>query len=239
MGEPKIKALNHTIFATTSFISSLLPIVVFLVLRKRNNTKPLWVIFFYIVFAFIFDIVRSLNESQVFDFYLYRIFTTLEFFAFAYYLRSILTSPFARWGIPIATIVIVGLTVKNIITADINEEFDALTTSLEALFIILLSINYFYEVIQKNSVSLIYASKSFWMVVAMLVYLSANLFLFITSKYLTPEERHFYWFINDTANTLKNILMMIAFLLPRNDLSSKADQPRPYDELFEKPPFIN
>src|SRR5690606_11941468 len=106
------------------------------------------------------------------------------------FLHSILSFKYRDWLIAIIGIIIIGFNIKYFLSSEIIEEFDAVTTSIEAVFIIFLSLTYFYEVIQKNSVSIIYAQKRFWIVAAMLVYLSANLFLFITSKYLTPEERN-------------------------------------------------
>lgn len=225
----------NEIIANTSVISPLLPIVVFLSFRKRNDRKALWVIFIYTIFAFLFDCVHSLNITPHVEFTLYRVFTIIEYMCFSYYLSSILQFKLKNWLILIIGIIIVAFNIKYLSSSQIVEEFDAVTTSIEAIFIIMLCIIHFYEVIQKNTVSIIYADKSFWLVAAMLVYLSANLFLFITSKYLTPEERTFYWFINDTSNTLKNILFTIAFLLPMSDQVKAKKKMNSY----EQHPFLN
>lgn len=225
----------NQLIANTSILSPLLPIVVFLFLKKRNNRKPLWVIFIYLILTFLFDAVRSVTQDQFLEFYLFRAFTVIEYFCFSYYLYSILTAGFKKWLIPLVGMIIIVINIKYVIGVEIIEEFDAVTTSLEAILIIFLSITYFYEVIQRNTVSIIYANKSFWIVAAMLVYLSANLFLFITSKYLTPEERNFYWFINDTSNTLKNILFTIAFILP----VSENNQPKKEYNSYDEHPFLN
>lgn len=225
----------NQLIANTSILSPLLPIVVFLFFRKRNDKRPLWVFFIYLIITFLFDAIRSVNKDEQFDFYLYRVFTIIEYFCFTYFLHSILSFKYRDWLIAIIGIIIIGFNIKYFLSSEIIEEFDAVTTSIEAVFIIFLSLTYFYEVIQKNSVSIIYAQKPFWIVAAMLVYLSANLFLFITSKYLTPEERNLYWSINDTSNTLKNILLTVAFILPmREGLRSNKKT-----ATYEQHPFLN
>jgi hypothetical protein len=83
-------------------------------------------------------------------------------------------------------------------------------------------------------ISFIYASKTFWIIVAILVYMSATFFLFVSAEFLTQQERAAYWFINLISNLIKNILLTIAFIMP-NYKPRPLDE-RPYDEeLFEKP----
>jgi restriction endonuclease S subunit len=83
-------------------------------------------------------------------------------------------------------------------------------------------------------VSFIYSSKTFWIIVAILIYMSATFFLFISSEYITQEERKSYWFINSISNIIKNLLLAIAFIIP--NYKPKPFTDFPYDEdLFEKP----
>ncbi len=43
----------------------------------------------------------------------------------------------------------------------------------------------------------VYDNKKFWVIIAVLLYFSATLFLYISSNTLSPEERSNYWFINN------------------------------------------
>jgi hypothetical protein len=115
-----------------------------------------------------------------------------------------------------------------------SNDFDAIPASLESTLIIIFCVCFFFEQIRDMEVSFIYSSKTFWIIVAILIYMSATFFLFISAQYFTQEERKAYWFINFISNVIKNILLAIAFIMPNY-------KPRPFnespfdEELFEKP----
>jgi hypothetical protein len=83
-------------------------------------------------------------------------------------------------------------------------------------------------------ISFIYSSKKFWIVTAFLVYLSGTLFLFIYTSGLSKAEQAYYWPINLIFNTLKNILIALAFSLPISGHHSFIDE-----DMFGKPPLTH
>jgi hypothetical protein len=93
-----------------------------------------------------------------------------------------------------------------------NNSFDSLPASIESVFVIFYSILLLFESLNFSENSYINSSKTFWIVIAILIYLSATLILFISSTYLSENERRSYWPINSIANIVKNLLFSIAFI---------------------------
>jgi magnesium-transporting ATPase (P-type) len=115
-----------------------------------------------------------------------------------------------------------------------SNNFDAIPASIESILIIIFCVCFFFEQIREMEVSFVYSSKTFWIIVAILIYMSATFFLFVSTQYFTQEERKAYWFINYISNIIKNLLLATAFIIPNPKPKPFAD--RPYDdELFERP----
>lgn len=212
--------LIKSILTSLSLLSGLLPIIFFLVFRNRNKEGRLWVIFAYAFTSFITDFVNhSFALPRQAIFYLFSFFTIIEYSLFAFFLYLNLESKNLKRGIVAGSALFFGFALYNIIDT-VNYNFDALPASVECILVIIFCVSFFYEQINNTEVSFVYASKKFWIIVAILIYLSATLFLFISSMYLTLEERREYWFINSISNFLKNVLLSIAFMLPNHKTTS-------------------
>lgn len=121
-----------------------------------------------------------------------------------------------------------------IFNKDQSKNFDAVPASLESILIIIFCVTFFFEQMRDMDVPFVYSSKTFWITVAILVYMSATFFLFVSAEFLTQLERQKYWFINLISNLIKNLLLTIAFIMPNHKPSPLSE--RPYDdELFERP----
>jgi hypothetical protein len=96
---------------------------------------------------------------------------------------------------------------------DTAYNFDSLAASIESTLIISYCILLFYEQLTSLENTFIYSFKEFWITIAILIYLATTLFLFISSFYISEEQRLGYWVINNTANIIKNILISVAFVL--------------------------
>ncbi len=93
-----------------------------------------------------------------------------------------------------------------------DTDFDAFPTSAEAIFTVLLSILYFWEQINDSQVTFVYGSKTFWIIIAFLLYLSANLFYYIGRFFLTPNETKALNWINSSTSLVKNVCLAVAFI---------------------------
>lgn len=137
---------------------------------------------------------------------------------------------FILGGLPLFYIV----ALYYIFNKDQSKNFDAVPASLESILIIIFCVTFFFEQMRDMDVPFVYSSKTFWITVAILVYMSATFFLFVSAEFLTQQERQKYWFINLISNLIKNLLLTIAFIMPNHKPSPLSE--RPYDdELFERP----
>lgn len=226
---------TKNILKILSGFSAILPIVFFLLFLKRNNEKKLWVIFAYVVLSFLTDITNgSLPKDSQLKFYFFSLFTLIEYTLFSVFLYLNFKSKTIKWLILSTLPLFFILVVYSIANRDQAKNFDAIPASLESILIIIFCVCFFFEQIRDMEISFIYASKTFWIIVAILVYMSATFFLFVSAEFLTQQERAAYWFINLISNLIKNILLTIAFIMP--NYKPQPLNERPYDEeLFEKP----
>lgn len=218
-----------------SVLSGVLPIVSFLVFIKRNGERKLWVIFLYTVLSFFTDAAFSaIPQGADAEFYLFSFFTIVEFSIFTIFIFLQIKSKAIKWFFIGSSCLFYGFAIINIINRQ-NNSFDSLPASIESVLVILFCILFFYEELKNTDVTFIYSSKVFWVTTAVLIYLAATLFLFISTAYFTMEERDAYWSINYISNILKNILLTIAFILPRPKIRTPMDTD-PYNKAFS-PPF--
>lgn len=228
--------MEKDILREISVLSGLLPIILFLVFLRKNKEKNLWVIFLYTVLSLITDIAfRNLSAGdETAEFYLFSFFTIIEYSIFSMFIFLQISSKAVKWFIACVSIGFYGFAIYNI-TRGQNSNFDSLSASVESVLVILFCIFFFAEEIRNPEVSFIYSSKAFWVTTAVLLYLAATLFLFISAPYFTAEEKDSYWSINFISNILKNILLSIAFILPKHKSSPPLDRD-PYNKAFA-PPF--
>lgn len=227
--------LSKDILKTLSIISGILPIVFFLLFLKRNKERKLWVVFIYVTLSYLTDFTLStLPRNAPVKFYLFSFFTVIEYTLFSLFLYLSFKSKRIKQVIVGAAPLFILLVLYHFFNKNKSNNFDAIPASLESILIIIFCVCFFFEQIRDMEVSFVYSSKTFWIIVAILIYMSATFFLFISTVYFTQEERKAYWFINYFSNILKNLLLAIAFIIPNYKPKSFADHP--YDEgLFEKP----
>ncbi len=135
----------------------------------------LWVILLYCCLSFVTD--NSLPYlSKSFKFYIFSAFTIAEYTLFTLFIYlSLKEKVFKNILIFISAvfyiIVALGLAAKTI------ESFDSASASLEASLVILYAILFFYERPKDPSISYIYYSKEFWIIIAFLFTCPSTLFL--------------------------------------------------------------
>lgn len=228
--------MTQDILKIISVLSGLLPIVLFLVFFKRNKEGKLWVIFLYAVLSVITDAAFSAipENEDLAEFYLFSFFTVVEFSIFTIFIYLQIKSRSIKWFMGISAILFYAFAFYNIIYRP-NKNFDSLPASVESVLVILYCILFFFEQMRNPEVQFIYSSKVFWITTAVLIYLAATLFLFISTAYFTMQERDAYWSINFISNILKNVLLSIAFILPKHKSPPPSDRDL-YNKAFA-PPF--
>ncbi|HTL09405.1 MAG TPA: hypothetical protein VL307_14140 [Chitinophagaceae bacterium] len=196
-----------------SFLPDLLPIVFFLLFKNRNKEKELWVVFIYSIISFITDsYFFKFNPSKHIEAILFSTFTVIEYTVFAIFFYLCYRTPALKKWVIICSVVFSASEILNLFLAS-KEKFDALPASMEAILIIAFSLLFFYEQLKTPESTFIYSTKKFWVVLAIFVYLAATFILFISTLYMSEQERRVYWPINWVANIIKNVFLAIAFIL--------------------------
>lgn len=195
-----------------SSLSGLLPIVFFLLFLRRNRRLILWVIFLYVLISLITDQVSLGLNSLKSRFYISSVFTIIEYSLFALFFYLNLKSAWLKRFLLAGTVVFMAFAFLSLFK-DTAYNFDSLAASIESTLIISYCILLFYEQLTSLENTFIYSFKEFWITIAILIYLATTLFLFISSFYISEEQRLGYWVINNTANIIKNILISVAFVL--------------------------
>ena len=203
-------------FSAFSVLSELLPIFFFVFLLKRNK-EGMWVIFLYCIVSFTADNLFHFLQDRIIDrFYLSSSFTICEYSLFAWFLYSALKVKNFKYFLLFGSVLFYTVAIFNW-SSRTTESFDSLSASVESVLMIIYCLLFLYEQIRDPSVLYIYYIKKFWIVVALLLYFSSTLFLFISAATLTKQEHTNFWLINNIFNILKNILFSISFFIKTNN----------------------
>jgi hypothetical protein len=95
--------------------------------------------------------------------------------------------------------------------------FDSLSASMEAILMIIYSIVFLYIQITSPEIVYLYSTKKFWIVIAIFLYFSSTLFLFVFAADFTNPQNSSYWIINNLFEILKNCLFCISFAMKKSD----------------------
>lgn len=149
-------------------------------------------------------------------FYVWAGYTIIEYTLFALFFYTSLTKKKARYIPLIGTLLfccIVSITFyeKNTLA------FDSLSASMEAILMIIYSIVFLYIQITSPEIVYLYSTKKFWIVIAIFLYFSSTLFLFLFAADFTNPQSSSYWTINNLFEILKNIIFCISFAMKKSD----------------------
>lgn len=185
---------------------------------KRNSGTWVKVIFFYVIFSFTADSIllklNATNINGVNDLSMFNVlsmFTLVEFTVFVLFIYNAIDKVAFRRIIIVSAIAFYAFLVGLYLLQNRGNAFDSLGASVEAILIVVYSMFYLFDQMNKPQVFFIYQEPNFWFVVAFIIYFSGTLFLFIQASNLGPQDLVNYWIINYFLNITKNILFAIAF----------------------------
>lgn len=191
----------------------------FFLFSKRNKERTLWVIFFYVLYCNLNELVTYYlfrNHINIdIDFILLALFTVIEFTFFCIYYYYALQTRFIRKALPIIFGMFLIFAFIDFFLINRMNNFDSFTTGIESIIIILLCIYYLAVQIKGNNSLFVYSTSNFWIIITFLIYLSGTFFLYILTENMMKSQsfRHQYVVINSVFNILKNILLSIAMLM--------------------------
>lgn len=102
---------------------------------------------------------------------------------------------------------------------DFTIDFASRPASIESIILLTFSILYLFEQINDTFTIFIYSKKSFWIVVAIIIYLSGTFFLFIFAQNNMNDEvfAEQYTIMNSILYIIRSLIISIAFLIPLPD----------------------
>ncbi|KIC89383.1 hypothetical protein [Flavihumibacter sp. ZG627] len=218
--------MNSILFYGT-YLTSFIPLLVFVIFFKRNNNQPVRVIALYQFYSILNDILitfvknKQNSNSLHVESILSSLFTTVEFLFFSAFFLLIIKNKSNRKAIyfGISIFLIVSLIDFFFLFKGTQNQniFSTIPISISAITLIIFSILYLFEQIQNPEVSFIYSKSNFWIVVGIMLYFAGTFFLFLQFSELSSQEQYSYWIINWVCIILKNILFSIAFYLPKEN----------------------
>lgn len=172
------------------------------------------VIFLYCLLSLVAEVAFGFLLKWIPKYYIYGSFTVIEFTIFSSFFYRYLKGKMKYF--PIAGgIILYLIAFVNFFTRK-AEDFDSLGASVEAILLIIYCILFLYEQIKDPSIMFVYYTKQFWFVIALLLYFSSTLFLFLYAASFTNQERKNYWSINNIFEILKHLLFCVSLTLKKN-----------------------
>ena len=162
-----------------------------------------------------------MSENSPAKIFLYSTFTFIEYLLFASLLYlSISNKVFKKIIIAISILFFSFLIIYDTIAK--VRGIDSIPIGVEAILILVFSFYYLYEQLQDTNTLFIYSLYSFWIVLAMMLYLAGSFFIYIYASQLPPEQVAKYWIFTNIFSILKNILFTVAIILNANSNVKKS-----------------
>jgi hypothetical protein len=206
------------------------------VFKRHTKEKTLKVIFIYIVYCLINEILGyylgriQFSEIDIF----FALFTLLEFIFFSLFYAYAIPSPFIKKIVYLTVGLFSIFSFTDFFLINKMNGFDSFNSGIECVLIILMCI-YYLAVQIKGTDLFVYSTSNFWIIITFLIYSSGTFFLYIMAEPMmrTREFQIQYVIINAVFNILKNILLSIAMLMKESipgDERGKKNKAR--DELL-------
>lgn len=156
-------------------------------------------------------LVRVYSASS---FLLFHIYTLLEFILLSLLYRSVLRSDIFRKATVLGIVAFTIFKFLDVLAITGINKVDTLAMTIESVVMILFSILYFGQMIQKREGQII-MFPMFWINTAILFYFSGCFFLFLFSAYISKSIEHYqaYWSIHNTFVVIRDVLFTVAMIM--------------------------
>lgn len=213
--------------ATIFIYFDLLPILTAVFFIKKIKEQSIWAIIIYCTYSFINNQAIAYRGAHKLGYQnLYYYFTLFEYILFSFLLIKVINSKVAKKIIvfiaPLFTLFCIYFILRGNLTG-----FDSKQTSIECVIIIFGCLYYFYEQLVSPEVEFLYSNYKFWIIIALLIYLSGSFFIFVFAADLPKKDADSFWPIIYIAAIVRNILFAIAVYL-----STRPQDEEPYQSLI-------
>lgn len=225
------------LFLYIGFLAPLLPLLFFLLFKRKSQERAVWVILFYILYCAINEFISYYFQqiASPLIFYLFPLFTIIEIsFISLYYYLLFESKKNTRKLILLSWFSFSVYAFFNIIFPTKNQFWDSIPMGIESLIILVLSSYYLFIKIKRTNNLSFYTNFYFWVAVTFLLYFSGTFFLNIMAESMrrNPEYQMLYFGINIGFNILKNVLLAVAMTMKLKII--KSPLPDLDDDLFFK-----
>jgi len=167
------------------------------------------------------SIIIITKVYQKYMFYFWASYTIVEYSFYAIFFYATFKNKKTKYIPIIGTLIfysIVSFTFFNKNT----QAFDSLSASMEAILMIINCIVFLYGQITSSEIIYVYNTKKFWIVIAIFLYFSSTLFLFLFAADFANPQSSNYWIINNLFEILKNTLFCISFAMKKSDANKNT-----------------
>lgn len=192
-------------------ISLFIPVLFYFILRRKDKIIRFLIYFnlFFFIDDFIYAVVRSYDKTAGYFFNLF--YKPIEFLFICYLFYNLLQLSSGKKLINTLLVIFISFWLVSSIYLPINT-FNSYIQGLECIFVIALTLTYFYEEIRKPQSLFIYSQPSFWAVIGFFLFFSGSFFVFIYKQTHRHEAEFIEQYINIHASffILRNLLFTIA-----------------------------
>ena len=212
-----------------TYVTYIITIIIFLIFLNRNKNINSIIIFSYILYSLTNDILTEkhiLSKIGIDSNILLYVFTIVEFLLLFIYLFLFLQETRVKKFLLISAVIFLLIASYNFFENNFKsfKSVDTIFIAVSSIILIVGSIVYLFESIQKPDIDFIYSKPSFWVVVGIMIYFSGTFFLFLQYENLSESDKKSFWIINMICFILKNIFFSISFILkPENQQISNVD----------------
>lgn len=216
----KLITLDNFILKIAVF-TQVLPIIFYLVFKKRINDKSLRVIFFLLIFAFACDLYGYYSLSdQKGNFITYNLLILIEGLSLGFFFYQILNNKIVKQILFVTGLGFSIFWVFKFLTYG-RQTFLNSCITIENVSILAFAVYYYYEQVRRVRSTLIYNQPRFWIVTAYLIYIAGTFFLLLYLPSFSMEDQEKYYVLNYVFLILRTILLCIAMLMKTDNPATK------------------
>ncbi|HEY9195405.1 MAG TPA: hypothetical protein VIM77_04045 [Mucilaginibacter sp.] len=193
-----------------SMISGAIPVMVALFNYKRlDNILEIFTTYLFVSFSFDFGFWLAQQNGARNDMPLVHLYlaVSLVFFTIIYYLL------FINLALKKATIILAAITLLVVIYNALQIwDYPSISNTALSIFLIILSLIYFYQLFNRQEFVYIEKQGLFWVNAGVLFYSAVNIFFFMLFNQLPKEVQSNVFMIHSTTNIIANILFSVGLL---------------------------
>lgn len=181
--------------------------------RKKLDAS-VWLLFCYCLFNSLTNFVSE-QASNKFNYYLYALFTLIEYSVFAYFIFSNIRKKMFRRIIFYASVSFLAFNIFHTLTSK-QKGLDSVPIAIETILLFLFCFYYLYIQMSEIEETFIYNQYQFWIIIGIMVYLGGSFFIYIFANIETLRRTiHEFWFLTYVFYIIKNVLFAIGIFFLR------------------------